>query len=243
MVRIGTAGWSVPRDVAGAFGSGPSAIARYATVFDAVEINSSFYRPHRPATYARWAAAVPADFRFAVKLPKAITHDAGLVGAEAVVDRFLQETFSLGPKRGPILVQTPPKLAFDARAVAALAARLTAGGAAAIAWEPRHASWFEPDVDAWLADHRIARVAADPARHPEAGEPGGWRGLTYRRLHGSPRMYYSGYDAAALLALAEATKADRASAKWIVFDNTASGEAARNALSLGSLVSRAVSAP
>ena len=238
MMRIGTAGWSIPRDVADRFGPGPSALARYATVFNAVEINSSFYRPHRPATYARWADAVPADFRFAVKLPKTVTHEAGLIGAEAAIDRFLEETSSLGSKRGPILVQTPPKLAFAAGAVETLVTRLRDGGADAIAWEPRHASWFEPDVDIWLADRRIARVAADPTRHPNGSEPGGWRGLTYHRLHGSPRMYYSGYGAEALSSLASTV-----SDGWIMFDNTASGQAARNALMLGSLVSRAVSAP
>jgi uncharacterized protein YecE (DUF72 family) len=243
MIRIGTAGWSLPRDVSEACGPGVSVLARYATRFDVVEINSRFYRPHRPATYSRWADAVPATFRFAVKLPKAITHDAGLVGAEAVVDRFLEETSHLGAKRGPILVQTPPKLAFDAGAVAALCGRLVAAGAASIAWEPRHASWFEPGADAWLAEHGIARVAADPARHPGAGDPGGWRGIAYRRLHGSPRMYYSGYDDAVLAALASAAKADKVATTWIVFDNTASGEAARNAMTLGSLVSRAVSEP
>jgi uncharacterized protein YecE (DUF72 family) len=237
MIRIGTAGWSIPRDVADRFGPGVSALARYATVFDAVEINSSFYRPHRPATYARWADAVPDGFRFAVKLPKAITHDAGLLGAEGLVDRFLDETSSLGAKRGPILVQTPPKLAFEPVAVAALGDRLFDGGVASIVWEPRHASWFEPAADAWLSEHRIARVAADPARHPGAGEPGGRRDLAYYRLHGSPRMYYSGYDAAALSALA------KSGAAWIVFDNTASGEAARNAMTLASLVSRGSSEP
>jgi uncharacterized protein YecE (DUF72 family) len=243
MIRIGTAGWSIPRDVATAFGPGPNALARYATVFDAVEINSSFYRPHRPSTYARWADAVPADFRFAVKLPRGITHDAGLVGVDSAVDRFLEETSNLGGKRGPILIQTPPKLAFDAAAVAALADRLLDGGAASIAWEPRHASWFEPAADAWLAEHRVARVAADPARHPNAGEPGGWRGLAYHRLHGSPRMYYSAYDNAALSALAGAAHADDIVMTWFIFDNTAWGEAARDALTLASLVSRAVSEP
>ena len=243
MMRIGTAGWSIPRDVVDRFEPGPSGLARYATVFSAVEINSSFYRPHRPATYARWADAVPADFQFAVKLPKAITHDAGLIGAKASVDRFLDETSSLGSKRGPILVQTPPKLAFDAAAVIALASRLKGGGASSIAWEPRHESWFEPAADAWLADHGIARAAADPARHPNAGKPGGWRGLTYHRLHGSPRIYYSGYSDDALSTLVAESRIVEDATTWVIFDNTASGEATRNALTLASLVSRPVSAP
>ena len=235
MIRIGTAGWSIPRDVAERFAAGQSALARYAAVFDSVEINSSFYRPHRSATYARWAASVPEHFRFAVKLPKTITHDAALVGAEALIDRFLEESSSLGSKRGPILIQTPPKLAFEARAAVAIADRLMKTGAPLVAWEPRHASWFEPDADALLAGHGIARVAADPARHPNAGAPGGWPGLAYYRLHGSPRMYYSGYDETALSNLADALKASQAET-WIMFDNTASGEAARNAMTLARLV-------
>lgn len=242
-VRIGTAGWSLPRDVAENLPTAASALQRYAGAFDSVEINSSFYRPHRPATYARWAASVPASFRFAVKLPKAITHDAGLLGVEAMVDRFLEETASLGAKRGPILVQTPPKVAFDADAAGAVAGRLTAGGATLVAWEPRHPGWFEPSADAWLAHNGIARVAADPARHPAAGKPGGWRGLAYYRLHGSPRMYYSGYDAAVLSTLVDTLRDPEFGDRWVVFDNTASGEAARNAMTLARLVSRAVSEP
>ena len=236
-MKIGTAGWSMPRDIGQSLPQAQSALHRYATMFDAVEINSSFHRPHRPATYARWAAAVPAAFRFAVKLPKAITHDAGLIGAEAAIDRFLEETAQLGPKRGPVLVQTPPKLVFDAAGVAAVADRLTGGGARQIAWEPRHPSWFEPEADGVLAVHHIARVAADPARDPRAAEPGGWDGFAYHRLHGSPRMYYSGYDTAAIAAIADAPDEARVAEVWIMFDNTASGEATRNARDLSRLVS------
>src|SRR5205085_4945044 len=74
--RVGCAGWSILSRHAGLFDAGASHLARYATRFDAVEVNSSFYRPHAQATYARWAASVPRRFRFSVKLPKAITHDA-----------------------------------------------------------------------------------------------------------------------------------------------------------------------
>jgi uncharacterized protein YecE (DUF72 family) len=77
-------------------------------------------------------------------------------------------------------------------------------------------------------------VAADPARVPAAGEPGGWDGLVYHRLHGSPRIYYSDYDAPYLDALAERLRADagRAQAVWCVFDNTALGHATANALAV-----------
>lgn len=233
----------MPRDVAEGLPAAASALHRYAAAFDAVEINSSFYRPHRPATYARWAASVPASFQFAVKLPKSITHYSGLVGADAALDRFLDETACLGSKRGPILIQTPPKLAFDPQAAASIADRLRTGGAERLAWEPRHQSWFESEADAWLEARQISRVAADPARFSRAGKPGGWRGLVYFRLHGSPRMYYSDYDEAALSALVETVRAAVTAEAWIMFDNTASGAAARNGLALASLVSHAVSEP
>ena len=176
------------------------------------------------------------DFRFAVKLPKIITHEAKLVDVEDFVDAFLEQTSALGDKRGPILIQTPPRLAFEAEAVARLASLLRAGDARPLAWEPRHLSWFAPGADAFLVEQRIARVAADPARHPHAAEPGGWRGLTYVRLHGSPRMYYSGYDRPTLEALAIRLRTDPAPEVWCMFDNTASGEAARNALVLNSVL-------
>jgi uncharacterized protein YecE (DUF72 family) len=100
--------------------------------------------------------------------------------------------------------------------------------------EPRHATWFTPEVDAMLDAWRIARVAADPARVPEAAEPGGWRGLAYHRLHGSPRTYYSSYTDEYLdtLALRIRRDADEGRDAWCIFDNTAAGSAAQNALDL-----------
>src|SRR5437763_17203339 len=91
-VFIGCAGWSIPREHAGHFRAKGSHLERYAGRFTAVEINSSFYRPHRATTYGRWAASVPANFRFAVKVPKEITHALRLVGAADLLDRFLDAT-------------------------------------------------------------------------------------------------------------------------------------------------------
>src|SRR5919106_6889056 len=96
--RIGTAGWSIPKEHAAPFPATGSHLERYASVFNAVEINSSFYRPHRPATYERWAASVPEGFRFAVKIPKAITHERRLNEAGDHLDRFLSEAQGLGSK-------------------------------------------------------------------------------------------------------------------------------------------------
>ena len=230
--RIGTAGWSVPTTLTEAFPPSPSHLARYAGRFNAVEINSSFYRPHRPQTYARWAATVPEGFRFAVKLPRTITHDARLDRGGGVLDTFLAEAGSLGARLGPLLVQLPPSLAFDAEVARRFFTALRDCFAGAVVCEPRHRTWFRAEADALLIAHGIARAAADPALVPEAGVPGGAMDLVYVRLHGSPKMYYSAYPAAYPATLAERLAAFPAREVWCVFDNTAEGSAAVNALAL-----------
>ena len=186
-IRIGTTGWAIPVHCAGAFASDGPVLARYARVLNAVEINSSFYRPHQRKTYQRWAATVPPDFRFAVKVPKAITHIARLRDCTLPAEAFLGEISNLGTTLGPLLLQLPPSFAFDQETVGPFCEMLSQDGRFQIACEPRHATWFTPNVERWLADRRIARVAADPACHPSAAEPGGWGGLSYYRWHGSPK--------------------------------------------------------
>ncbi len=233
-IRVGTAGWTLPRAVQERFPDAGSHLARYASVFAATEINSSFHRPHRPATYARWASSVPEHFRFSVKVPKALTHERRLAGTSAALDIFLGECTHLGARLACLLVQLPPSLALDAATAGAFLAELRERYAGDVALEPRHPSWFEPEAAALLERYRVARVAADPARVPHAAEPGGWTGLAYWRLHGSPRMYWSSYPEPALDALAAQLRsaAARADAVWCIFDNTTSGAAAANALDL-----------
>src|SRR5215210_4199150 len=89
---IGTAWWCIPRASAHRFASEGTHLQRYALTLPAAEINSSFHRPHAPATYAKWAASVPAGFRFAVKLPRVITHDQKLRRSRAPLERFLEES-------------------------------------------------------------------------------------------------------------------------------------------------------
>jgi len=242
-VLIGTAGWSVPRAVAERFDGGLSALHRYASRFRVVEINSSFHRPHRPSTYARWAESVPEDFSFSVKIPKTISHERALAGAGPLLDIFLGEATCLGPKLGCLLLQLPPKQELDRRVAARFFAMLRKRYAGDIVIEPRNATWFTPDATKLMMDHRVARVAADPARVPEAAEPGGHEGIVYHRLHGSPRMYYSSYGDAWLTALAARVAADAARAPtWCIFDNTTLGAAAGNALDLVEMLASPVSA-
>ena len=232
--RVGTAGWSIPRAVAERFPTDGSALQRYASRLNCVEINSSFYRPHRQNTYARWAASVPDGFRFAVKMPKTISHDKRLVDVADELDRFVDEAAGLGATLGPFLLQLPPSFAFNAAQAAAFFDAVRNRMNTTLVCEPRHPSWFTDEADALLVAHRVARVAADPARVPAAGEYGGWAGLRYRRLHGSPQVYYSAYGDEALAVLARGLIASDVET-WIIFDNTASGAAAANATDLARL--------
>jgi uncharacterized protein YecE (DUF72 family) len=106
--------------------------------------------------------------------------------------------------------------------------------AGSIVVEPRHASWFTPNAERLLRKLAIPRVAADPAKAEGGGEPGGWEGLAYFRLHGSPRVYYSSYDDAFLDALAARLipLRDRGVPTWCIFDNTTLGAGTANALGL-----------
>jgi uncharacterized protein YecE (DUF72 family) len=231
-IRIGTAGWSIPRQVADRFQTEGTSLERYATRFAATEINSSFHRPHRISTWERWRDSVPEGFRFSVKLPKTITHELKLVAVGEQLDEFMAQVGGLSNKLAVVLVQLPPKLAFDERTAEAFFERLRKQCPAALACEPRHASWFTAEAEALLVEHRVCRVAADPALCEAAGRPGGWRGLDYWRLHGSPRMYRSSYSDRIddyARALSEEAAARET---WCIFDNTASSAAARDALAL-----------
>lgn len=231
---IGTAGWTIPRQNAAAFPAEGTALERYSQVFGGVEVNSSFHRAHRTSTWARWAASVPDRFRFAVKIPKTITHQAKLTDAERLIAQFAQEVAPLGAKLAVLLVQLPPKLAFDARVAERFFASLRGSIDTGIVCEPRNASWFADEADSMLRQARVARAAADPALGTAAAVPGGWRGLAYWRLHGSPAMYRSSYSEAAIDHYARGIRAaiEAGVNPWCMFDNTAASAATGNALSL-----------
>lgn len=242
-IHLGCAGWNIRREHSHRFQGSGTHLQRYASLFNAVEINSCFYRPHRFTTYERWAASVPDEFRFSVKIPKAITHQARLVDATDAVTRFLDETSGLGAKRGPILVQLPPSFGFDAAVADAFFADLRDRYDSDVAFEPRHETWFTDPAEVILRRHRIARVAADPARVPLAALPGGHDQLVYYRLHGSPRVYYSAYPQGFLERVANSLEERAKGARvWCIFDNTALGAATADAVTVKSLLaqSRAV---
>jgi uncharacterized protein YecE (DUF72 family) len=247
-IHIGTAGWILPKDHAAAFPPPGDAklthLQRYAHNLNCVEINSSFHRPHMRKTWERWAATTPPNFRFSVKLPRTITHEAKLKNTGALLQTFLDQATGLGSKLGPLLIQLPPSLAFDEPLAYDFLTTFRELHSAPnpneslAALEPRHPSWFTPAATQLLRSFAIARVAADPPKgSPAAATPGAAQHLHYYRLHGAPRTYYSPYADADLTRIAATLRATSpATTTWVIFDNTALGHATANALHLSRLL-------
>ncbi len=232
--RIGCAGWTLPRADADAFPRDGSHLQRYSAVFAAVEINSSFYKPHRRETYERWARSVPLAFRFSVKLPKDITHTLRLRRSAPALGDFFGQVSGLGRRLGVVLVQLPPSLAFERAVAKRFFTQMRNRFDGNVVIEPRHASWFDERADGVLREFTVGRVAADPALNDAATIPGGDPRLAYFRLHGSPRMYYSSYDDVSIETFAARIRTAARSARevWCMFDNTAQSHAVPNALQL-----------
>ena len=233
-VIIGCAGWSLPSAQSHRFPDGNSHLERYAQRFNGVEVNSSFYRAHLPATYRRWAASVPANFRFAVKIPRTISHERRLRSVGPELEVFLGQAGELGPKMACLLLQLPPSLAYTPSIALPFFDQLARLHQGPVACEPRHPSWFQLGVARALRDRGVSRVAADPARLPRGAVPAGDERLQYYRLHGSPRIYYDAYPNTVLRMLARRLlrPSQATFQRWCVFDNTALGHAVTNGLDL-----------
>ena len=231
--HVGTAGWSVPRQMRDAFADGASILARYASRFDTVEINSSFYRPHRRQTYERWAGSVPEAFTFAVKAPRQVTHNRRLVDTTNLLAAFRREVDGLGGKLGPILIQLPPSLVFDDQVVGRFLATWRELFDGLTVCEPRHASWLSDTATRRLAEARVERVIADPPLGAASAEISGSGDCAYYRLHGSPEMYASAYGIDRLGPLAKClAQSALTRPTWCIFDNTKFGAATTDALIL-----------
>lgn len=232
-IRIGTAGWRLPKPLQPDFPGEGTHLARYARRLNASEINASFYQHNRQELYAKWAKEAGEGVRFAVKAPRWVTHHARLRRFEGMPD-FLGEIAGLSDSLGPILLQLPPSLKFEPGNVDAFLKQLREVHGGPIACEPRHESWFAPEPEQLLNHHRIARVAAHPPLTEGADQPGGWQGLHYYRLHGSPKRFYSAYDKTFLEDLAK--RVDPATDTWVIFNNTAESGGLENALQFRDLI-------
>lgn len=234
-IYIGTAGWTIPSFLKSAFPIEGTHLERYAQVFNAVEINSSFYREHRADTYRRWADSVPDDFRFSVKLAREFIHEARLRETGPALSASLDAISALGKKWGALLVQLPPSLMFDAKVAENFLTALKESTPrnVRIFWEPRHLSWAWAEAEHFFARHGFPRVWADPEPCPHRDAPE--RAVRYDRWHGSPKIYRSNYEADFLTEQANRLRS-RTNENWCIFDNTTFGCATRNALELRALL-------
>lgn len=238
-LRIGCAGWGLRSEHKSRFPDAGSHLQRYAAVFNAVEVNSCFYRSHRKATWARWAESTPPSFQFSYKLPRSITHQARLKNVHDPLCRFLDEVAQLGKRQGILLIQLPPSFSFEPHVVGEFFTMLrrvdgSRGVQREVACEPRHASWFTGEAIRLLSEFETAGVAAHPPKPEQRFAPFGFAGCAYFRLHGAPHIYHSAYSEADLrdLAIRISLTLAAGAKTWCVFDNTAEGHAVDNALRL-----------
>jgi uncharacterized protein YecE (DUF72 family) len=230
-IYVGTAGWAIRREDAHFFPVDGSHLERYSDVFNLVEINSSFYRDHRPATYRRWAEDVPDDFRFSVKLSRSFTHELRMAETGARLRESLGGIRELGEKAGALLIQLPPSLELSPKIARAFFAAVREHWPYALACEPRHKSWSSQVAAEIFSDHAVAKVLADPERCVlEQAFPAS----AYYRLHGTPKIYKSAYDSEMLDVWSSriVESAESGAPVFCVFDNTAIGNSVPNALEL-----------
>jgi uncharacterized protein YecE (DUF72 family) len=236
---IGCVGWSLPGAVQENFPPGASHLERYAALLPAVEINSSFYRSHRPATYARWRDSVPDAFRYSVKIPKTITHELRLQKVDEPLAQFVDEVSALQEKLGCLLVQLPPSLDYNVSVAERFFDKLRTLIDVPVVCEARHMTWFEEGAARVLEGLDIGYVIADPPA-VSLPVPATNSETVYIRLHGSPVIYRSAYSEEYLQGVHTYMKQCMQAGRrvWCIFDNTASGAAAPNALALMHLMQR-----
>lgn len=231
-IRIGTSGWSYP-DWRGKFYPRGLAAGRwlghYATVFDTVELNATFYRLPPPEQFAKWAAQVPDGFLFSVKASRQITHLHRLKDCGELLRHFFDAARALGGKLGSILYQLPPRLPFDATLLTSFIKLLPRKLSHVI--EFRDASWFCEETFALLREDGIALCLSDlpgsEAPMIVTAPP------AYLRFHGGKR-YRDDYPAKDLDALATQLRkwSNENTSSFVYFNNTAAGHAVENARSL-----------
>jgi len=244
-VHIGTSGWTYDAWRDGFYAGVPRDrwLAHYARHFDAVEVNATFYHRLKPAAFAHWREATPARFRFAIKANRFLTHVKRLDFDAQSWRRQRAQGTPLGDKLGAVLWQLPQAMKRDLPRLARFAKRLDAWRSVRHAIEFRDASWFDGEVAALLAAHRIAVAQSDAADWPL------WDAVTtdlvYVRLHGHAATYSSRYGAHALDAWARRIGRwrDEGRTVHVYFDNTDAGHAVTDAARLRARLERPAPRP
>ncbi|HXV58437.1 MAG TPA: DUF72 domain-containing protein [Gaiellaceae bacterium] len=233
-IRIGCSGWSYAHWRGVVYPDGlPQRrwLEHYATLFDTVEVNATFYRLPRRSTVAAWVAGTPQGFVFAVKGSRFLTHVRRLTDTGRGLDRFYAclEPLVGTPKLGPVLWQLPETFRRDDDRLAAALAALPPGRHA---FELRHESWFADEVYDLLRAHGATLVYGDhPARPFQAEElTADW---AYVRFHHGRRGRRGNYSERELDEWADRLRAwSRQAEVYAYFNNDWEGFAVRNALGL-----------
>jgi uncharacterized protein YecE (DUF72 family) len=160
---LGTIGFTYPEWKGSFYPTGlPSnqSLNYYSRIFNAVEINTTFYGPQPPEKVQRWAAATPEDFKFCLKAPKRVTHELRLKNAETEMRIFIESSQVLESKFGAVLVQLPPSFTLEARASLEDFLQTLPPGPS-YAFEFRHASWHVPETAELLRKYEVCWVATD----------------------------------------------------------------------------------
>jgi uncharacterized protein YecE (DUF72 family) len=239
-VRIGCSGWNYAHWRERVYPKGlPQRrwLEHYATLFDTVEVNTTFYRLPRRESVAAWVEEVPPGFLFAVKASRYLTHVKRLADMERGVERFYEriEPLRRTPKMGPVLWQLPPTFRRDDARLAAALAQLPPGRHC---FEFRHETWFVPKTYELLRRHGAALVIGDhPERPWQAHElTADW---TFLRFHHGKRGRNGNYSERELEEWAARIGAWRGDVDvYAYFNNDWNAYAARNALSLRTMIER-----
>jgi uncharacterized protein YecE (DUF72 family) len=161
--HLGTIGFTYPEWKGSFYPAGLPAsqtLHYYSKAFNAVEINTTFYGPQSAGQIARWAAAVPADFRFCLKVPRQITHELRLQNTQAEMRAFIDSCLGLEQKLGALLIQLPPGFVFaEHEVLEKFLATLPSGLRFAV--EFRHASWYTPATFEILRTYQVCWASTD----------------------------------------------------------------------------------
>jgi uncharacterized protein YecE (DUF72 family) len=269
MYRIGISGWTYEGWRGGFYPEGlrhDDELSYAASKLNSIEINGTFYSLQRPASYASWHDRVPADFAFAVKAPRFITHVKRLKDVKAPIANFLASgLLRLGAKLGPILWQLPPSLKFDPDVLSRFLDLLPRDTRAAARMARRHDAWLKGRVwleapddaplrhalevrNATFQDERLPRLLRERGVALVAADTAGkWPYLEestadffYARLHGDAKIYVSGYTPAALRRWARKLESWTKGGQdaFVYFDNDVKVRAPYDAMALARLLRR-----
>lgn len=235
---IGTANWGIPSRLKDKFPQTETLnqLQKYAQVFHAVEIGTSFYKDHKAETYHRWADSVPDHFGFSVKLSRVFTHERRL-GDVTGLDTCCKNIAALGNKWKVLLIQLPSNLIFQKQEVEIFFKHLRQIYAGSVVLEPKHLSWVDEPARELLHIYNIDKVFADPEPCPLPQSKHFYEQKKfYLRLEGFSDSYKGNYTLMEIEQIAQKLMENPHAESWCVFDNMSDGYATENALQLLNLL-------